>query len=233
VIDQINRDIADRKKHMVAPVAGVANVRVRFVHFEDRGKYHVTEEMRTAQLQVLNDAFAGVVTFEVASVQVIEDRNCASRFSDKCKSKGRVAGDGPDVLYFWTAQLGNNLLGYATFPSSYARSPSKDGVAVLYSTLPGGSAVPYNEGDTGTHEVGHWLGLYHTFQGGCTTGDSVGDTAAEASAAYGCPVGRDTCAGGDVDPIRNFMDYTDDDCMDHITEGQKSRIRDHFHYRFF
>jgi len=187
-----------------------------------------------AQIDALNksygDSNAGV-EFKLAAV----DRTTNSSWytvtdvgSAETNMKNALRQGGKADLNIYTANLGDGLLGWATFPSDYTRAPKMDGVVVLYTTMPGGSEPSYDLGATAIHEVGHWLGLYHTFQGGCSaSGDSVSDTPAEKSPAFGCPVGRNSCPGGRFpgnDPITNYMDYTDDACMTQFSAGQVARI---------
>src|SRR5215218_6630480 len=189
---------------------------------------------KDAQIAVLNTAYVNAnAGYSFVRAAVDRTTNAAwytatNGTTAERDMKNALRQGSADDLNIYSNNMGGGLLGWATFPSSYASSPKMDGVVILFSSVPGGTTVPYNLGDTATHEVGHWLGLYHTFQGGCSnSGDLVSDTAAERSPAYGCPVGRDSCAGkkfpGD-DPITNFMDYTDDVCMDTFTSGQVSRI---------
>ena len=192
---------------------------------------NISSQMINAQIAVLNDAYAGRgFSFALAGVTTTNNSgwyNTCETSATESAMKNALAVDPARTLNMYTCRPGQGILGYARFPDSYPESSKLHGVVLLDQSLPGGSAAPYNEGDTGTHEVGHYLGLYHTFQGGCSKrNDLVADTAPERSAAYGCPVGRDTCSGGGADPIFNFMDYTDDSCMNTFSDDQSIRMQD-------
>lgn len=202
---------------------------------------NISDQQINSQINVLNAAYASTGwSFSLTAVDRITNSSWYTCSGGTCETqmKNALRQGTADDLNIYSNNMGGGLLGWATFPSSYRSSPKMDGVVILFSSLPGGSAAPYNEGDTATHEVGHWLGLYHTFQGGCarkaTGGDAVSDTPAEKSPAYGCPAGRDSCGNlAGLDPIDNFMDYTDDACMDRFTLGQDSRMDAQFtSYRY-
>ncbi|KAF5363796.1 hypothetical protein D9756_000785 [Leucocoprinus leucothites] len=197
---------------------------------------NVPDSQLSAQIDVMNKAYASAgITWTLAgttrTVNADWFNNAGPDGSEQTSMKRALRVGGADTLNVYTVGFtsgsGAGLLGYSTFPSSYDGNPTDDGVVMLYSSVPGGTAAPYNLGQTLTHEAGHWVGLYHTFEGGCSgSGDEVSDTPPEASPAFGCPTGRDTCSGGGADPIHNFMDYTDDACMTGFTSGQVARMQD-------
>ncbi len=231
----IDAAVAERVKKGGKPI-GSTSIPVYF-HIITRGSGvdngDVPAAMIQQQMTVLNDAFAsGGFRFNLISV----DRTLNPLWFmlmpgtvAEAQAKSALRKGGGDALNIYSAGPGDGLLGWATFPFDYASQPSQDGVVILHSSMPGGSTEFYNLGDTATHEVGHWLGLFHTFEGGCgAKNDEVSDTPPERSPAFGCPTGRDTCNGSKspgVDPIENFMDYTDDACMYKFTLEQAARTQ--------
>ncbi|WP_233635869.1 GEVED domain-containing protein [Hymenobacter setariae] len=165
-----------------------------------------------------------------ATTGIVHKSTTATSFdsSDKMKfssSGGDDAWPAASYLNLWSCNLGGGLLGYAQFPGGAAAT---DGVAILYSAFGnGGSAVaPYNLGRTATHEVGHWLNLRHIWGDARCGNDQVGDTPTQQTSNYGCPTfPHVTCSNGaSGDMFMNYMDYTDDGCMQMFSSGQGDRM---------
>ena len=124
------------------------------------------------------------------------------------------------VNFFWTGATLTSGLG--VYPWSFDEYDSRHGLFCANYTFPGSDGT-FSEGITGVHEVGHYFGLHHTFENGCSNpGDEVDDTPYQNEPNFGCPSSNYSC--GSYDDIGNFMDYMDDDCLDHFTDGQVDRI---------
>jgi hypothetical protein len=238
-IAQLEKSIARGKKGKTTDVIEV------WVHVINKGagmeNGDVPDSMIREQMRVLDESYNGRTGgantgfgFTLAGITRTTNATWFSQIAYdtnlELEAKTALRRGGPGTLNVYLVD-GGPWLGWAYFPSILNSSQANlDGVVCDWRTLPGGPFAIYSEGDTATHEVGHWMGLYHTFQGGCATsatsgGDLVADTPAEKSPAFGCPVGRDTCPTlTGLDPIENFMDYSDDFCMNTFTSGQITRM---------
>lgn len=225
---------------------GVIPVNFHVIYYGSSG--NVPESQLDAQIQKMNYHFAGKdyngnpvpgakntgYTFYKNSVTRTSNRKWFTMTpgsGNETQAKNALNVNPTGSLNLYTCKPGQSLLGWATFPWNLAGATSKDGVVIHYGSLPGGYLSPYNLGGTATHEVGHWVGLYHTFQGGChsdatcsTAGDLVCDTPAEGTATSGCPSSKESCtSSAGSDPIHNYMDYSYDSCYNNFTSGQDAR----------
>ena len=197
------------------------------------------QDMVDAQMDVLNASFAGETSetasdspfrFDLTKTNYVVNKAWANVAPGKTERdmKSALHEGGATTLNVYAADIGGGLLGWAYFPKGYNNGRDFiDGVVILDESMPGGTAGKYAFGDTLTHEVGHWMMLEHTFAHGCgASGDYVADTPKEAGPQFDCPEGADTCKAPGLDPIRNFMDYTQDECMNEFTPGQVERMSD-------
>ncbi|MCB9235974.1 MAG: T9SS type A sorting domain-containing protein [Bacteroidia bacterium] len=149
--------------------------------------------------------------------------------------KPATVWDPTQYFNLWVVNMSGGILGYAQFPEAAGLSgigtgngsANTDGVVVTYYSVGRPPQNPfngaYNGGRTATHEIGHWLGLRHIWgDGGCGVDDFCADTPTSDNSNFGCPTNHVAC--NSVDMVQNYMDYTDDNCMNIFTNDQKSRM---------
>lgn len=219
----------------------------------------VTDRQIDAQLEVLNTKLGPLgYRFIRHSISRTDDANWQRMIDGEqteVDAKTKLGIDHRQALNFyiaipryWNRERTEVLiaLGLASLPwwiGDGVHNPQLDGVSVHYSTLPGAAASSFDRGYTATHEVGHWIGLLHTFHGGgalaqdsndgcLPPGDEVSDTPYERAPYFGPGVGIDClaattsqCPAGGFNPITNYMNYADDRCMSEWTTGQDLRAR--------
>jgi hypothetical protein len=217
-----------------------ANVPVYFHVVSDGSIGNLTNAQIADQISVLNVTFGGGeggadtgFAFELAGVTRTDNAKWFYSGSGGAEHdmKRTLRQGGANALNLYSTTAGA-YLGWAYLPSILT-SPSQaylDGVVIDWESIPGTSdtyAGRFDQGETATHEVGHWLNLEHTFFKGCSkTGDFVADTPPEKTPTSGCPEGKDTCTAPGLDPIHNYMDYSFDSCYTEFTPGQAQRMQD-------
>lgn len=229
----------------------VVTIPVVFHVLYANGTQNISDAQIMSQLQILNDDFRRLnndadntwsqaadseVEFCLATNDpqgsptdgILRVSTSVSSFgtSDNVKfsnSGGSDAWPAGSYLNFWICNVGGGILGYAQFPGG---SASTDGVVCDYRYVGnvGTATAPFDMGRTATHEVGHWLNLYHIWgDGNCNQDDQVADTPNSDAANFGCATGHQSCSSTDM--VQNYMDYSDDACMNLFTSGQKSRMQ--------
>lgn len=206
------------------------------VIYKADGTGNISDVLIESQVDIMNEDFGALpgtpgaagfdshIRFELAGVTRTQNDNW---FNDNDETGYKTAlGWDQDTYFNVYVNSASGYLGYAYFPQDTAGGVL-DGVVALYSAVGRDSgSPPYDQGRTLTHETGHYMGLYHTFQGfACSntysTADRIVDTNPENTDHYGC---AQTASCGVADPIHNYLNYTDDTCMEEFTAEQSNRM---------
>ena len=207
----------------------IVNVQVAFhVIHSLSGNGNISDLMIYNQINVLNEAYEQYnIIFTLSSIDRTANDNWFSDMeSYEQQYKQQLNIDPAHHLNIYTGNM-PGLLGWSYMPYSWSESYYMHGVCLSYTCLPGGT-YPYNLGKTASHEVGHYLGLLHTFDNGCSApGDYVNDTPYQddGNNIYTCNPNLDTCPNQlGTDPVHNYMNYVDDACLTEFTNGQSERM---------
>ena len=241
-LGQVHTDMPKRAKGQ-AEADFTATVPVYFHVVTDGQIGSLTNAQIDRQMRVLNQTFSGAeggadsgFTFVLAGVTRTDNADWFYGVGglgggEEHVMKTALHQGGPNALNLYSTTAGD-YLGWAYFPDITTKPGQEylDGVVFDWESMPGTStkyAGEFDQGETLTHEVGHWVNLEHTFYRGCSSGgDYVADTPPEKTATDGCPAGKDTCSAPGLDPIHNYMDYSFDSCYTEFTPGQVQRMRD-------
>lgn len=211
---------------------------------KEDGTGWVADERIAVQIEALNKAFkrfgAEFVLLEVRDVvkkawykKCLPAKRNGNLNRKYFKMTRRNAIDPATTVNIYTCKPWGDIGGFGVLAGWLPEDDPANAIVLLHSLVAGGPYVTHDKGITLVHEMGHYLGLLHTFHPG-TVGDPIGcegegdfvdDTPYEAEPAYDC-VPRDSCSQPGMDPIKNYMDYTDDLCKTKFTRGQRRLMED-------